>query len=84
MSDPSCVHQWQVAKGHAGSRMRACQIYGRAEQDPAWKLLFTEDKPDFHDGIGTATIVKRPNQWWSMSIPNSIRSAWGWKGFNSR
>jgi len=46
MSDPSCVHQWQVARSHSGSRMRVCQVCGRAEQDPALKLLFTEDKPD--------------------------------------
>ena len=46
MSDPSCVHQWQVAKSHSGNRMRVCQVCGRAEQDPAWKLLFKEDKPE--------------------------------------
>ena len=46
MSDPSCVHQWQVAKSHSGNRMRVCQGCGRAEQDPAWKLIFTEDKPE--------------------------------------
>jgi hypothetical protein len=26
--------------------MRVCHVCGRAEKDPAWKLLFTEDKPE--------------------------------------
>lgn len=45
MSDPGCVHQWQVARSHSGKSMRVCQICGRAEQDPAWTLFFTADKP---------------------------------------
>jgi hypothetical protein len=25
--------------------MRVCQVCGKAERDPAWKLIFTADKP---------------------------------------
>ena len=45
MSEPSCAHQWQVARNPAGRAMRVCQLCGRAEQDPAMKLLFTTEKP---------------------------------------
>ena len=45
MSEPSCAHQWQVARNAAGRAMRVCQLCGKAEQDPALKLLFTAEKP---------------------------------------
>ena len=45
MSEPSCAHQWQVARNPAGRAMRVCQLCGKAEQDPAMKLLFTAEKP---------------------------------------
>ena len=45
MSEPSCAHQWQVARNPAGRAMRVCQLCGKAEQDPAMKVLFTAEKP---------------------------------------
>ena len=45
MSEPSCAHQWQVARNPAGRAMRVCQLCGKAEQDPTMKMLFTAEKP---------------------------------------
>jgi hypothetical protein len=44
MSEPSCAHQWQVARNPAGRAMRVCQLCGKAEQDPTMKMLFTAEK----------------------------------------
>lgn len=45
MSEPNCAHQWQVARNPAGRAMRVCRLCGQAEQDPAFTLLFTGEKP---------------------------------------
>jgi hypothetical protein len=45
MSEPSRAYQWQVASDLSGSRMRVCLLCGKAEKDPAWKVIFTAEKP---------------------------------------
>ena len=45
MSEPNCAHQWQVARNPAGRVMRVCRVCGQAELDPAFKLLFTPERP---------------------------------------
>ena len=45
MSEPMCAHEWKVARSLSGSRMRVCQLCGAVEKDPAWRLVFTADKP---------------------------------------
>ena len=45
MSEPACVHQWQVARGHSGKRMRVCRVCGKAEESPDLRLVYTAEKP---------------------------------------
>lgn len=45
MSDPGCVHQWQVARTHSGKRMKVCQACGRAEECADGRPSFIPEKP---------------------------------------
>ena len=45
MSEPLCAHHWQVSRSLSGSSMRVCQLWGKAEKDPAGSLVFTAEKP---------------------------------------
>lgn len=75
MSDPGCVHQWQVARSHSGKRMTVCQACGRAEECADGRPSLSRRNQFCRDGTGTDSIAPILIQW--SCECNQKRIPWG-------